>query len=243
MTARARRVPRVADSAGGRRSGRRGEARLPALVAVLVAIALYAALPSGLLVGPRFLIPAVEVVLLIPLVAVNPTRLTRETRVSRMCSQILVLVVIATNLIALALLLRDLVDVQDGQGKELLLAAFQVWLTNIIAFGLLFWELDRGGPVARTQQSRDRLPAADFRFTQDEDDDTIREVAKGSSKYSDWVPSFVDYLYVSVTNSTAFSPTDTMPLSTRAKLLMSVECIAALLTSVLVISRAVGILS
>jgi hypothetical protein len=121
-------------------------------------------------------------------------------------------------------------------------AALQVWLTNIIAFGLAYWELDRGGPVARTQSPRADLPLADFRFSQDENADTVQEVADGASATSDWVPTLVDYLYISVTNSTAFSPTDTMPLSSRAKLLMSVESISALITSLLVIARAVSIL-
>jgi hypothetical protein len=97
--------------------------------------------------------------------------------------------------------------------------------------------------VARTQiRERRDLPPADFRFSQDENDDAVDEVAVSASGRSDWVPTLMDYLYVSVTNSTAFSPTDTMPLSVRAKLLMSVESVAALLTSVLVIARAVGAL-
>ena len=125
---------------------------------------------------------------------------------------------------------------------NLLLDRLRVWLTNIIVFGLADWELDRGGPVARAQTPRDRLPAADFRFSQDENDDAIDEVAAGSSRIADWVPTLVDYLYVSVTNSTAVSPTDTMPLSVRAKLLMRVESVAAVITSVLVIARAVSTL-
>ncbi len=112
----------------------------------------------------------------------------------------------------------------------------------MIAFGLTYWELDRGGPVKRTQASRADLPLADFRFSQDENDDAVEEVAEGSSVKSDWVPTLVDYLYVSVTNSTAFSPTDTMPLSSRAKVLMAVQSVAALLTSLLVIARAVSVL-
>jgi hypothetical protein len=102
--------------------------------------------------------------------------------------------------------------------------------------------LDRGGPVSRTQLARDDLPLADFRFSQDENHDTVEEVADGSSRKADWVPTLVDYLYVSVTNSTAFSPTDTMPLSTRAKSLMAIQSVAALLTSLLVIARAVSVL-
>jgi hypothetical protein len=84
------------------------------------------------------------------------------------------------------------------------------------------------------------LPVADFRFPQDEDQDAIIEVAKRSSGKSGWVPGFVDYLYVSVTNSSAFSPTDTMPLSPRAKLLMALESVSALVIAVLVIAYAVG---
>lgn len=96
--------------------------------------------------------------------------------------------------------------------------------------------------MSRTQAPRGELPLADFRFSQDENADAVEEVADGASSTSDWVPTLIDYLYVSVTNSTAFSPTDTMPLSSRAKILMSIESISALLTSLLVIARGVGIL-
>ncbi|WIX76754.1 hypothetical protein QRX50_35725 [Amycolatopsis carbonis] len=224
------------------RHQRRGEARLPAAIATLVAMALYLALPEQLLIGPRFVVPAVELVLLVPLIAINPRRVTRQTRLSRVLSLALVVVVALTNLGALALLIHDLLAGAASNGQALLLGALQVWLTNVIAFGLAYWELDRGGPVKRTQASRNDLPLADFRFSQDENADTVEEVADGSSVKSDWVPALMDYLYVSVTNSTAFSPTDTMPLSARAKALMAVQSVAALLTSLLVIARAVGVL-
>jgi hypothetical protein len=234
---------RIAGHSGGPISSRRGEVRLPASVAVLVAIALYTALPNHLLVAPRYLIPAVELALLVPLIAINPTHLTRETRWSRIVSLSLVFVIIAANLVSLGILMHDLVSARVHDGTQLLWAALQVWLTNIVAFALAFWELDRGGAVARIQRSREQLAIADFRFPQDEDDDTVVEVAAGASRHADWMPTFVDYLYVSITNSTAFSPTDTMPLSTRAKMLMSVQAIAALVTSVLVIARAVNSLN
>jgi hypothetical protein len=147
-----------------------------------------------------------------------------------------------TKLFALALLVHDLVANNQSDAKALLLAALQVWATNVIAFGLLYWELDRGGPVSRSQRRRQDLPLADFRFTQDEDADTVVEVAAGSSEKSDWIPTLVDYLYLSTTNSSAFSPTDTMPLSSRAKVLMGIQATAALVTSLLVIARAVGAL-
>jgi uncharacterized membrane protein len=224
------------------RHERRGEPRLPAVAATLVAVALYLVLPQQLLIAPRYLLPALELLLLVPLVAINPRRLTRQTRSFRVLSLTLVLVIAASNLTALAILVHDLVHAGVKDGRSLLVAALQVWLTNIIAFGLAYWELDRGGPVARTQSPRADLPLADFRFSQDENADTVQEVADGASATSDWVPTLVDYLYISVTNSTAFSPTDTMPLSSRAKLLMSVESISALITSLLVIARAVSIL-
>ncbi|GHE25764.1 hypothetical protein GCM10018781_77600 [Kitasatospora indigofera] len=224
------------------RHERRGEARLPAALATLVAILLYLALPERLLVAPRFVLPALEALLLVPLIAVNPRRLTRQTRTSRLLSLALVGLIGVGNLTALGLLVHALVSTGVDDGRSLLTAALQVWATNVIVFGLAYWELDRGGPVVRTQAPRSELPLADFRFSQDENDDAVEEVADGASISSDWVPTLMDYLYVSVTNSTAFSPTDTMPLSTRAKALMSIESVAALLTSLLVIARAVSIL-
>lgn len=220
----------------------RGENRIPPAAAVLVAIVLYAVLPEPLLLGPRFLIPGLELALLAVLIATNPLRMTRQTRWSRAVALITAALVVTSNLVALALLVVSLVSSADTPGPSLLVAALQVWATNVIAFGLIFWELDRGGPVVRTQQPRDRLPLADFRFTQDETQDTVIEVAAGSSKKSDWIPTFVDYMYLSTTNSSAFSPTDTMPLTSRAKILMAIQATGALITSLLVIARAVGAL-
>jgi hypothetical protein len=219
-----------------------GEVRLPAALAVLVAISLYAALPEGLVLGPRLAVPLLEAVLFIPLVAANPRRLTRDNRWLRRVSISLVLLIAAANAASLVLLVRALVSGGAEDGPGLLLAAGQVWLTNVLVFALAYWELDRGGPVKRTQTARPGLPAADFRFPQDEDHDAIHEVAARSAAKSGWVPGFVDYLYVSVTNSSAFSPTDTMPLSPRAKMLMALESVSALMLSVLVISRGVSLL-
>ena len=99
----------------------------------------------------------------------------------------------------------------------LLLAALQIWSTNVLVFALAFWELDRGGPVARTQQPRRELPPADFRFSQDENDGAVPEVAAVLQRAQRLGARLGDYLYVSLTNSSAFSPTDTMPLTARAK--------------------------
>lgn len=222
-----------------RRRTRDGEHRLPPAGAVIVAAAAYATLPSDVLFAPRVVIPAVEVALLIAVLATNPRRLDRRTRWSRATSMTLACVVVATNLVTLVVLIDKLVST-DPKAGSLLLAAMQVWLTNVIGFALLFWEIDRGGPVMRRTLPREELPAADWRFSNDEDDDSVAEVATTASGTSGWVPIFVDYLYLSLTNSSAFSPTDTMPLSSRAKMLMGLESTAALFTSLLVVARAVG---
>jgi hypothetical protein len=220
-----------------------GESRYPAAAAIAVAIVLYAALPSALVVlGPRFLVPGLELVLLVPLLVGNPRRMTRQTKVLRWVSIGLILLIALANTTALVLLVDELVDGSSKEGGALLLGAAQVWLTNIIVFALAYWELDRGGPVVRTRAPRSQLPPADFRFPQDEDHDAVDEVAVRSAKRSDWSPGFLDYLYVSTTNSSAFSPTDTMPLSHRAKMLMATESVSALLLSVIVIARGVSLL-
>ncbi len=205
-------------------------------------MALYALLPAGLVVIDGYLIPVLGLLLLVPLIAVNPRRLTRETQLSRAASLGLVGLIGLANTYALVMLVRALLASRVDNGRVLLAAALQVWLTNIIVFGLAFWELDRDGPVARTQRTRAQLGQADFMFPQEQCDDAVDEVAAGSSGKADWVPTLVDYLYVSLTNSTAFSPTDTMPLSPRAKVLMGLQGITALVISVLVISRGVNIL-
>lgn len=221
-----------------RRAGQ-GENRLPPAVAVVVAGVTYAVLPASLLFAPRFVIPAVELALLIALLATNPRRMIRQTRWSRLASVVLIVVIILTNLVALSLLIVSLTK-SNKHGGALLVAAMQVWLTNVIGFGLLYWELDRGGPVTRRKARRDELPAADWRFSQDENHDAVIEVAITASAKSGWIPILLDYLYLSLTNSSAFSPTDTMPLTNRAKVLMGIEATVALLTSLLVIAHAVG---
>ncbi|MBV9920879.1 MAG: hypothetical protein JOY78_08535 [Pseudonocardia sp.] len=217
-----------------------GENRLPPVIAVLVAAAMYTLLPDALRPGPRLLVPAIEAVLLIALVITNPRRMTRETRTSRALSLLLAAIVIVTNLVALALLVADLVTGRADQPGLLMLAGLQVWVTSVIGFALFYWELDRGGPVARSRRPRTELPAADWRFSQDENDDAVTEVAASASGRAGWMPVFVDYLYLSLTNSSAFSPTDTMPLSSRAKLLMGTQATAALMVTLVIIARAVG---
>jgi hypothetical protein len=219
-----------------------GEARYAAGAGILVALVLYLLLPNHLIVGPRLVVPVLEVALFVPLLVANPHRFTVESTRLRMLSIGLVTLIAAANMTALWLLVKTLVDGHAEPGRLLLLGAAQVWVTNMIVFALAFWELDRGGPVARALEPHDQLPPADFRFPQDEDHDAIAEVAARSAAVSDWSPGFVDYLYLSVTNSSAFSPTDTMPLSHRAKMLMSVQSLSALMLMVIVIARGVNVL-
>lgn len=228
---------------GGDGTARRhpGEYRYPAEIATVSAALLYALLPNPLVVGPRFVLPVLELLAFVPIALLSPRRMTREDRVLRRCDLGLLVLIAGANTVALVQLLRALVGGSE-KGSSLLLGAGQVWLTNVLVYALAYWQLDRGGPVVRTQAPRDQLPSADFRFPQDEDHDAVGEVARGSSRNSDWTPGFVDYLYVSLTDSSAFSPTDTMPLTPRVKLLMSAESISALAISVLVIARGVSLL-
>ena len=140
------------------------------------------------------------------------------------------------------MLLDALLASQVKDGRTLLTAALQVWLTNIIVFGLAFWELDRGGPVCRTQAAPRRTAARRLPVLPGRERRRHHRGRRRLEQGSGWVPALHDYLYVSLTNSTAFSPTDTMPLTWRAKLLMGVESTSALIVSILVISRGVSIL-
>jgi hypothetical protein len=135
------------------------------------------------------------------------------------------------NAVALGILVLGLVttSTSDLGGGELLITGFAIYTADVIVFGLIFWELEAGGPVARSTEST-RL-AADFRFPQDEDPGPVT-----------WEPQVWDYLYVSVTNSIAFSPTDTMPLSLRAKAVMGLESFLSAATVLLVAARAVNVL-
>jgi len=220
----------------------RAEHRWPAVIALIVALTLYGTLPSSFLPELRYVVVGIGAALLVPLIIVNPLRFTTQTRWSRRISVGQTLLLLVANQIALVQLVFQLIGSDKADGPTLLLAALQVWVTNVIVYALLYWEMDRGGPVLRTTAKRSDLPRADFRFPQDEDHDAVEEVASRSSVTSDWTPSFVDYLYFSGSNSMAFSPTDAMPLSHRAKALMGLEAFAGFVILALVIARAVSLL-
>ena len=218
------------------------EPRLPAAIGVLVAVVLYGIAPTDVPMSVRIAVVLLAVALLVPLVALNPRRLARQTAWSRGISLALGALLLVANQASLVLLVIALVDASEA-GPQLLLTALQVWTTNVLAFALVYWEMDRGGPIARRTHARASLAPADFRFPQDEDAGAVSEVARRSSEHADWVPGFVDYAYFSLTNSMAYSPTDVMPLSHRAKGLMALQGFAGFVILALVIARAVNILS
>ena len=209
----------------------RGEGRWPVTAAVAVAIALQFALPDRLNLSSRYLLPAIEAVLLVALVAVNPRRIERMSPRLRLMSLTLIAVASLANAYSAGQLVLGLVHGTEGSAAAPLLSTGgAIYLTNIIVFALWYWELDRGGPAARSQALH---VYPDFLFPQ---------MATPHLADPDWEPGFADYLYVSFTNATAFSPTDTMPLTRWAKMTMLLQSAVALVTVALVIARAVNIL-
>jgi uncharacterized membrane protein len=205
------------------------EHRGPAIVAVAVAVVLYSLLPGSTVPVPRFILPVIATLLAIPLMVLNPHHFTRQTAWSRWMSLALGAVLALFNQVEVVGILITLLN-GKAHGPTVLLSAAQVWATDIIAFGVVYWELDGRGPIAR------RLPhdpeARDFRFPQED-----------TGKPTPWRSSFLDYLYFALTNMMAFSPTDVMPLTIRAKALMALQSVTGFALLALVIARAVNILT
>jgi uncharacterized membrane protein len=215
------------------------ELRWPTVLAILAALALYALLPSLLPAWVRYGVIAVCIVLLIPVFVLNPRRLSKEAPWARRLAVTAATVLLAANLIAFVELMFALLNSDQPDPRGLLLAALEVWITQAIAFAVIYWEMDRGGPVTRRMRGLEQHPPADFRFPQDED--VVLPADKTTAR--EWRPAYFDYLYFSATNSMAFSPTDVLPLSHRAKALMLVQSVGAFLLLALAIARAVNILS
>jgi uncharacterized membrane protein len=210
----------------------KGETRWTVATITAVGIALQIMVPGRLvLVRPVWVLPALQAALLVALVLANPHRIDRESRALRILSLLLAGVLSLANAWSVALLVHGIVDGKLGDtAGPLLITGAAIWLTNVVAFALWYWEFDRGGPVARALGT-DQYP--DFQFPQM----TAPQMAP-----PDWEPTFTDYLYLAFTNASAFSPTDVMPLSRWAKMAMTVQSIISIITVVLVVSRAVNIL-
>lgn len=198
--------------------------------------------------GPRWLAPALVFTIMIPILVETALcqRLARRATSSsdwgtvrmhrrRIWWLILALaaIVSVTNGLALFNLVKALLASAPENGRSLLLDSLNIWATNVIVFAVWYWSLDRGGPAMQAL-NRQAVPEFAFQFSPTPAD------AQGEAKT---MPGFVDYFFLSFTNSTAFSPTDTLPLSERMKLLMMLQATLSLLTVALVAARAVGILS
>jgi hypothetical protein len=202
----------------------------PQLV-VAVALAFDAALPPRLTIGDTWLLPSVEGALLLALAVASPHPNVRHSSLRRQIAMGLIGLVSAVNVYSLAALAHYLLHHIERNGRELIFSGVALWATNVLLFGLWYYELDRGGPIARLLDE-ERHP--DFLFVQ---------MTDGAAYAPEgWTPRLLDYLYTSLTNATAFSPTDTMPLSSYAKLLMSAQSLVSFVTVGLVVARAVNIL-
>jgi uncharacterized membrane protein len=206
-----------------------GEHRLPVTIVFAIILGLQLSLPPELAFPPKVLLPALEMLLYAILFVLNPRRISRETKVVRGAGLLLALVASLATAWSAYRLVYELATGHGGTAIPLLLHGGAVWLTNVIVFALWYWEFDRGGPAARAN-ARKKHP--DFLFTQMTTPELVRR---------DWEPGFVDYLYLSFTNATAFSPTDTLPLSRWAKLAMMFQSAISLVTVALVVARAVNI--
>jgi len=214
------------------RSIRQLDPYLGAQLVVLVAILLDVSLPGKLIPGPRWLLPGFEGLLLLGLVGSVVRAGGAPHPVRRQVALGLIALVSAVNVTSLGLEVHYLLRGAHETGHDLILGGFELWVTNVLLFALWYWELDRGGPMPR---ATDSTGPPDFLFPQ-----MATPELRGATE---WQPGLIDYLYVSFTNATAFSPTDTMPLTQRAKVLMAVQSLVALVTIGLVVSRAVNILS
>ena len=225
----------MTDDAAGSRSSRPrpvGEARWPMALAVLVAGALRTTLPDSLrLRDASWLLGVFLVVILIVLMIGDPGRIDRQATWLRVVTDVLIALITVVNSASAVKLLADIIDVTPftNNARTLLGAGAAIWATNVIAFSLWYWDLDRGGAAARVHDEGE--PAFIF-----------PEMTNPEYVAADWYPKFVDYLHLSFNTSMAFSPTDVSAVRPWAKLLMMAEEAISVIVAVLVVARAVNIL-
>jgi uncharacterized membrane protein len=208
-----------------------GESRWPMAIAVIALMVATVVAPGQAIAGLVWVIAGVEGVLLLALIIGDPGKIDRRTRWLRRTGLLLIALVLAVALVSTALLVYDLVTGSPAtkQPAALLIVGAKVWLTNCVAFALLYWQVDGGGPAQRAH-GLPRYP--DFAFPQ---------LANPDLAPPDWRPQFVDYLYLSLTTANAFSPTDTPPMVSWAKLAMATQAIVSFVIVGLVIARAVNV--
>ena len=210
-----------------------GEARWPMAFAVVAVIVLTVLLPRGLVQHPRWGVPLVEGLLLVAVIIADPGKIDLVSPRVRALSITLIALLVATTLWCTTQLIVELIrgGADTKSAGALLAAGGIVWISNCLSFGLLYWELDSGGPAVRAHG----LPAhPDFAFPQQLNPELAPE---------HWRPRFVDYMYLGFTSATAFSPTDAMPMRPWNKLAMMAQSMISLALLGLVIARAVNVLT
>jgi hypothetical protein len=211
----------------------RGESRWPSALTLLVAIVVPLLLPDRFSLTPKWIGPALLTALLVAHTIADPGRIDRQSRATRAIGIALMAVLVAGAATQAVVLIAELVGGNKAlnSADALLSSGALVWLNTIIAFTFLYWEIDGGGPVARAHGGAKYPHLA---FAQHTNPDLAPP---------DWRPLFLDYLYLGLTNATAFSPTDVMPLRHWAKLTMGAQALISLIILGLVIARAVNILT
>ncbi|WP_130446744.1 hypothetical protein [Kribbella rubisoli] len=207
--------------------------RWPASLAVCAALILQVLVPTQINVLPQWLLPSLGLLLLLPLVWMNPFHLSRDEPWLRWVALVLVGLLVVANAVYLGGLIYFLNHGSANNGDVLVKGAVVIWVTNVVAFGVWYWEVDRGGPFARAPEHVRMEERVDLLFPQ---------LTVDLPGWERWLPGFTDYLFVSLTAATAFSPTDTMPLTARTKTLMGAQSLISLLTIAVVAARAVNVL-
>jgi hypothetical protein len=211
----------------------RGEHWWPVALAILVTGVLHVALPSQYRVQPAWVVPVVLVVLLAALIIGDPGRIDRQRAWLRIVTGVVITFITLANMFAAVRLIRDILTSNKtfaNNATGLLATGGVIWVTNVIAFGLWYWDLDRGGAAARAHR-----PNANPAFI-------FPEMLHTDYVPATWVPRFVDYLSLGFWTATAFSPTDVSAIKPWAKLLMMVEGAVSLGIGALVVARAINIL-
>lgn len=209
----------------------------------MLIVLLYITLPPRIAFGPLWLFPALVAVILGPLLILTPRR-ENENRIARGASIVLIAVSTVFNAVSLVLLVATLLGARHGHqglgnGVQLLKAGVQIWVTNVLVFGLWYWELDAGGPAQRSKaESATHFTQADFEFPQ-----MIPDQEKMPYANARWKPAFFDYLFLAFNTATALSPCDTFPQTATAKALMMAESTVSLVTIAIIVSRSINILA
>lgn len=208
----------------------RDEPRWPPVLAIIAVFALLQVLPHHVYVMPRWVAYGVVLVALVPMIAVT---LTKGDTLWRRVERAAIMVLAAVYAGNTAAELADMIGIitlrpPETRSISLLSSSLAIWLTNVLTFSLLYWQIDRGGPSVRGVDAK-----PDWLFPQ--------ASAPGVAS-PDWRPLYLDYLFLAFNTATAFSPTDVLPLTQRAKMLMMLESAISLLTLVIVAARAVNVL-